>query len=192
MTDKTKKASETKLVIPCRMSYVHVWEPVGMADGSGEKKYSVSMIIPKSDTKTIDAIKAAIEKAKEAGKEKWGGKIPLNLKLPLRDGDDPVTGRPNDEAYKNSYFITASSKTQPGIVDKKVQKIIDETEVYSGIYGNVSVNFYPFKVSGSAGIACGLNHVQKTKDGEALGGRGKAEDDFQPIDDQENVDDLVG
>lgn len=192
MTDK-KKTSETKLVIPCRLSYVHVWEPVAMENGSGEKKYSVSMIIPKSDTKTLDAIRAAVEKAKEAGKEKWGGKIPANLKLPLRDGDDPVNGRPEDEAYKNSYFVSASSKTQPGIVDKNVQKILDETEVYSGVFANVSVNFYPFKVKGSQGVACGLNHVQKTKDGEALGGRGKAEDDFTPVkDDQEGVDDLVG
>ena len=189
MTDKKKAAPATSLTIPARLSYLHIWEPAAMADGSGEKKYSASLIIPKTDTKTVDALNKAIELAKEAGKDKWGGKIPVNLKMPLRNGDKD---RPDDEAYKGCWFVTASSKTKPGIVDKAVKPILDETEVYSGCYGNVNINFYAFKVSGSSGIACGLNHIQKTKDGEALGGRGKAEDVFTPIEGTENVDDLVG
>lgn len=158
-----------------RLSYCHVWEPAAM-EGAADKKYSVSVIIPKTETELIDRINKAINVAKENGKSsKFGGKIPANLKLPLRDGDKD---RPEDEAYAGSFFLSASSKTKPGIVDKDRQPIIDETEVYSGVYGRVSLNFYPFNANGSKGVACGLNHIQKLEDGEALGGRGSAEDDF--------------
>jgi hypothetical protein len=186
---KKKEVPGTNITVPARLSYLHIWEPAKMADGSGELKYSASLIIKKSDTATVEAIKKAIELAKQAGAPKWGGKIPANLKLPLRDGD---VDRPNDDAYKDSYFVTASSKSKPGIVGKDVKPILDESDVYSGCYGNVNINFYAFKVAGSQGVACGLNHVQKTKDGEALSGRGKAEDVFTPIEGGEGVDDLVG
>lgn len=158
-----------------RFSYVHIFEPSAMDDSSDEK-YSVCIIIPKSDKKTIAAINAAVETAKEQGKTaKWKGKIPAKLKLPLRDGDEE---RPDDEAFENSFFFNCSSKTKPGIVDKNVQPILDAEEVYSGCYGRVAVNFYPFNTSGSNGVAAGLNNVQKLKDGEPLSGRSRAEDDF--------------
>lgn len=167
-----------------RLSYAHLLEPVAIQDGQ-DKKYSVSLIIPKDDKKTIGLIEKAIAAAKEQGKAKWGGKIPAKLKMPLRDGDEE---RPEDDAYANSYFVNASCKTKPGIVDKNLQPIIEADEVYSGMYGRVSVNFYPFDAQGSKGIACGLNNVQKIKDGESLGGRSKAEDDF--ADAPEDDDDL--
>lgn len=158
-----------------RLSYVHIFEPSAMDDGSDEK-YSVCVIIPKSDKKTIAAIKSAVDAAKEQGKTaKWGGKLPTGLKLPLRDGDEE---RPEDEAFKDSYFFNCSSKTKPGVVDKNVQPILDAEEVYSGCYGRVAVNFYPFNTNGSRGVAAGLNNVQKLKDGEPLSGRSRAEDDF--------------
>lgn len=158
-----------------RFSYVHIFEPSAMDDSSDEK-YSVCIIIPKSDKKTIAAINAAVETAKEQGKTaKWKGKIPAKLKLPLRDGDEE---RPDDEAFENSFFFNCSSKTKPGIVDKDVQPILDAEEVYSGCYGRVAVNFYPFDTNGSRGVAAGLNNVQKLKDGEPLSGRSRAEDDF--------------
>ena len=99
-----------------RFSYAHVWEPSSI--NGGDEKYSVSIIIPKSDTKTIKAINNAIEAAKQEGIAKFGGKIPANLKLPLRDGD---TDREDDENYANSYFVNANCKTAPGIVDKSRQ-----------------------------------------------------------------------
>lgn len=168
--------SNTKVVTGLvRFSYVHIFEPTAIDENSDEK-YSISIIIPKTDTKTLKAVKAAIEAAKELGKSgKWGGKLPAKLKLPLRDGEED---RPEDEAYKDSYFINCTSKQQPGIVDKQVNPILDASEVYSGCYGRVSINFYPFDASGNKGVAAGLNHVQKLKDGEPLGGRGSAEDDF--------------
>ena len=151
----------------------------------GDPKYSVSAIIPKSDTETIEKIKRAIEQAKKDSVSKWGGKVPANLKLPLRDGD---IDRPEDEAYADSYFFNANSKQAPQVVDKNVQPILDQSEVYSGCYGRISVNFYGFNSNGNRGIAAGLGNIQKLRDGEPLGGRTNAEDDFDAVevDDEED------
>ena len=163
-----------KVMIPCRFSFLHCWEPDSV-NGS-EPKYSISAIIPKSDTKTINRIKAAIEVAKQESISKWGGKIPPNLKLPLRDGD---IDRPDDEAYANSYFLNANSRVKPQIVDNDVQFILDPAEVYSGCYGNITVTFFGYNSNGNRGIAAGLGNIQKTGDGESLGGgRVSAADDF--------------
>ena len=166
-----------------RLSYAHVWEPASI--NGGDEKYSVSLIIPKSDKKTIKAIQDAVEQAKQDGKAKFGGKIPANLKLPLRDGD---IERPDDEAYADSYFINANSKDKPQIVDTKVQRILDQSEVYSGCYARVSITLYAFNSNGNRGIACGLGNIQKVADGEPLGGRSRAEDDFTAFDDDDDDD----
>ena len=157
-----------------RFSYLHIWEPSAVEEGS-QKKYSVSLIIPKSDTATVARIKDAIQSALEAGKAKFGGKIPASLKLPLRDGD---LERADDDAYLNSWFLNANSSKQPGIVDQNVQPILRQDELYSGCYGRASVNFFAFNTNGNKGIACGLNNIQKLSDGETLGGRTTAEFDF--------------
>lgn len=166
-----------------RLSYAHVWEPASI--NGGDEKYSVSLIIPKSDKKTVKAIQDAVEQAKQDGKAKFGGKIPANLKLPLRDGD---IERPDDEAYADSYFINANSKDKPQIVDTKVQRILDQSEVYSGCYARVSITLYAFNSNGNRGIACGLGNIQKVADGEPLGGRSRAEDDFTAFDDDDDDD----
>lgn len=163
-----------------RFSYCNVWEPKSI-EGS-TPKYSVSLIIPKSDTKTLADIKAAIEQAKKDSISKFGGKVPANLKLPLRDGD---VDRPDDEAYANSYFVNANSTTKPGIVDKNVKPILDQSEVYSGCYGRASIVFYGFNQNGNRGIACGLQNLQKLFDGEALGGRNRADEDFTAFEDED-------
>jgi hypothetical protein len=178
----------TKVVIgPVRLSYLHVWEPKAIEEG-GEAKYSASLIIPKKDKATIAKINAAIEAAKLQGKDtKFAGKIPANLKNPLRDGD---TDRPDDEAYENAFFVNASAKTKPGVVDKNRQPIMDQDELYSGCYAYVSVTFFPFNTSGNKGIAAGLNHIMKVKDGEPLGGRSTAESDFAEVMIEDEDDDL--
>ena len=157
-----------------RFSYLHVWEPTAIEEGQ-DKKYSVSLIIPKSDKDTLLRIKKAIDAATEAGKVRFGGKTPSNLKTPLRDGD---VERPEDESYAGSYFLNANCKTKPGVVDQNLSPIIDQDELYSGCYGRASITFYAFNTSGNKGIACGLNNLQKLKDGESLGGRSTAESDF--------------
>jgi hypothetical protein len=172
----TDAAASTKVVTgKVRFSYLHVFEPTAVEEGQ-EKKYSVSLIIPKSDKPLLNKIKAAIEAAKEQGKtSKFGGKVPTNLKTPLRDGD---VDRPDDEVYANSYFINANCKTKPGLVDKDLNPILDQADLYSGCYGRASITFYPFNTSGNKGIAAGLNNLQKLAEGEPLGGRSRAEDDF--------------
>lgn len=174
------KKNPNKVIIPCRFSYLHCWEPDSI-NGS-EPKYSVSAIIPKSDTATINAIKVAIENAKKESMSKWGGKIPPNLKLPLRDGD---IDRPEDEAYANSFFLNANSRQAPQVVDRHVQPILDQNEVYSGCYGAISVTFYGYNSNGNRGIAAGLGNIQKLRDVEPLGGRTNAADDFESVDDDD-------
>jgi hypothetical protein len=164
-----------------RFSYAHLWEP--QAINGSEPKYSVSLIISKDDKGTVKAIQDAVEIAKQEGISKFNGKIPANLKLPLRDGD---IERPDDEAYKNSYFINCNSKDQPQIVDRKVKPILDRNEFYSGCYGRASISIYAYNVNGNRGIAASVNSVQKTRDGESLGGRTRAEDDFSVFDDDED------
>ena len=171
----------TKVIVPCRFSYLHCWEP--NAVNGGDLKYSVSAIIPKSDTETIGKIKKAIEQAKKDSISKWGGKVPANLKLPLRDGD---IDRPEDEAYADSYFFNANSRQAPQVVDKNVQPVLDQSEGYSGCYGRISVNFYGFNNNGNRGIAAGLGNIQKLRDGESLGGRSNAEEDFEAVAEEED------
>ncbi len=181
----SKFINPTKVItgINTRWSYANVWQAKSI--NGGTPKYSVSLIIPKSDTVTVNKIEAAIQAAYEEGESKLKGNgrtvPPLSaLKTPLRDGD---LERPDDEAYKDAYFVNANSSTAPGIVDADRQPIIDTSEVYSGVYGRASINFYAFNSNGNKGIACGLNNLQKIKDGEPLGGKTRAEDDFAEDDD---------
>jgi hypothetical protein len=166
-------------------SYLNCWDPKAIQGGT--PKFSVSLIIPKSDTKTIAKIKAAIQAAYEEGQSKLKGNgksVPAlsTLKTPLRDGD---LERPDDEAYKNSYFINANSGTAPGVVDADRNPIIDRSEMYSGVKGRASINLYAYNVNGNRGIACGLNNLQKISDGTPLGGKSRAEDDFAMEDDED-------
>lgn len=183
----SKFVNPTKVItgVNTRWSYVNAWEPKSI--NGGAPKYSVSLIIPKSDTKTIEKIQAAIQVAYEEGQGKLKGNgksVPALsvLKTPLRDGD---AERPDDEAYADSYFVNANSGTAPGIVDADRNPIIDRSEVYSGVYGRASINFYAFNSNGNKGIACGLNNLQKIRDGEPLGGKSRAEDDFATEDDDD-------
>lgn len=158
-----------------RLSYAHLFEPQSI-QGS-KPKYSVSLIIPKSDKETIGKIERAIDAAIDAGIGKFGGKRPNKaaLKLPLRDGD---TER-DDEAYAGCFFVNANSTLPPEVVDQDLNPVLSPAEVYSGCYARVSLSFYAFNTNGNRGIACGLGNVQKLRDGEPLGGgRMSAADDF--------------
>lgn len=168
--------TDTRIVTgEVRLSYANVWEPKSI-QGS-KPKYSVSLIIPKSDQATLTAINRAIDSAIEAGIAKFGGKKPNKaaLKLPLRDGDVER----DDEAYAGCMFLNANSLNAPQVVDEAVAPILDRAEVYSGCYARVSLSFYAFNTNGNKGIACGLGNIQKTRDGEPLGGgHVSAADDF--------------
>ena len=186
MNNNTTKVNNPMKVITgpnTRWSYANVWEAKSI--NGGTPKFSVSLIVPKSDTKTVAKIKAAIEAAYHEGESKLKGNgksVPAlsALKTPLRDGD---VERPDDEAYANAYFINANATTAPGIVDADRNPIMTRSEVYSGVYGRASINFYAFNSNGNKGIACGLNNLQTIRDGEPLGGKASAESDFATDDD---------
>ena len=166
-------------------SYLNVNEPK-VPMGGGTPKYSVSLIIPKSDKATYDKIQAAIKAAYEEGQGKLRGtgkSVPAleDLKLPLRDGD-----KKGDDAYKNSWYVNANSTTKPGVVDADRNPILESSELYSGIIGRASITFYAFCSNGNKGIACGLNNLQKLKEGIPLGGHSRAEDDFADLDDEDD------
>lgn len=183
----------SKFVNPCkvitgpntRWSYANVWEAKSI--NGGAPKFSVSLIIPKTDTVTIEKIRKAIQAAYEEGQSKLKGTSKYmpdleDLKLPLRDGDKERKG---DPAYAGYMFINANSSTAPGIVDADRQPILERSEVYSGVYGRASITLYAFNSNGNRGIACGLNNLQKIRDGEPLGSRSRAEDDFDTDDDDD-------
>ena len=183
----SKIQNPTKVItgVNTRWSYANVWDAKSI--NGGAPKFSVSLIIPKSDTATVNKIKAAIQAAYEEGESKLKGNgkfVPALdiIKIPLRDGDKE---RPGDDAYKGCYFINANSATAPGIVDADRNPIMDRSEVYSGVYGRASINLYAFNSNGNRGIACGLNNLQKIRDGEPLGGKPRAEDDFNTADDDD-------
>ena len=186
MAKKLKNPTKVITGPDTRWSYANVWE--AKAINGGAPKFSLSLIIPKSDTATVEAIENATEAAYDIGSAKLKGNgrsvPPLSaIKTPLRDGD---IEKPDDEAYANSYFLNANSTTAPGIVDADRQPILDRSEVYSGCYGRVSITFYAFNSNGNRGIACGLNNLQKIRDGEPLDGHTRAEDDFADFDDDDD------
>lgn len=178
-------ANPTKVVTgKVRLSYCHLDAPYASFEGQ-EPKYSTVILVPKSDTKTIQAIESAQRAALENGRHsKFNGTIPKNWKNTFRDGDEEADLEKNPE-YKGHMFMTVSNKTRPGLVDRNVQPILDPTELYSGCYARVSINAFPFSASGNKGVSFGLNHVQKLEDGGRFGGGSSAEDDFDALDDDE-------
>ena len=188
MSNNTNKVNNPMKVITgpdTRWSYANIWEAKSI--NGGTPKFSVSLIIPKTDTKTVAKVKAAIEAAYIEGEAKLKGNgksVPTfaAIKTPLRDGD---IERPDDPAYVNAYFINANATTAPGIVDADRNPILTRSEVYSGVYGRASISFYAFNSNGNKGIACGLNNLQKVRDGEPLGSKTSAESDFATADDED-------
>lgn len=185
MTTKANSPMKVITGVDTRWSYVNAWEPKSV--NGGTPKYSVSLIIPKSDIKTVAKIKAAVEAAYKDGESKLKGNgrnvPPLDaIKTPLRDGDRE---RPDDPAYEHAWFVNANSTIAPGIVDADRQPVIERSEVYSGVYGRASISFYAFNSNGNRGIACSLNNLQKIADGEPLGGKMSAEEDFSADDEDD-------
>lgn len=172
--------SDTKVVTgEVRLSYVHLLEPYAQNEGQ-DPKYSCVILVPKSDEKTISAIKAAQKAALIQGKDsRFNGKIPQGWKNTFRDGDtdDSVDHERNPE-YAGHMYMSVSSKTRPGIVDKALNPVLDADKIYSGLYARVSINCFPYSVQGNKGVSFGLNNVMIVRDGDYLGGRASAESDF--------------
>jgi hypothetical protein len=170
----------TSAVIRCRFSYLHVFTP-SARDGE-EPKFSAVGLIPKTDEKTINLIKAAMWNAFEQGKKTHGLTDAMRQAprfWPLRDGDKDRADKPE---FAGCIFLNTKSRNRPQVVDVNRQPILDEHDIYSGCYGYLSVNFYPFNKNGNRGIAVGLNNIMKVKDGDYLGGRSSAAADFAGMD----------
>ena len=167
-----------------RFSYVALLNPRN--DLNGNSKYSVTALLPKSDIQTKQAIDAAIAQAIEEGRNgKWNGVVPPVVPTPIHDGDGVrLDGSPFGDECKGCWVFTASTnadptKPRPEIVGPDLQPIMSATEVYSGMYGRLSVNFAPYFSAGKKGIGCYLNNVQKLEDGEPLAGtKASASEDF--------------
>jgi len=167
-----------------RFSYVALLNPRN--DLNGNSKYSVTALLPKSDIQTKQAIDAAIAQAIEEGRNgKWNGVVPPVVPTPIHDGDGVrLDGSPFGEECRGCWVFTASTnadptKPRPEIVGPDLQPIMSATEVYSGMYGRLSVNFAPYFSAGKKGIGCYLNNVQKLEDGEPLAGtKASASEDF--------------
>ena len=178
--------NSTKVVTEeVRLSYAHLFE-AWSNDPEIPAKFSATLLIPKSSKKTMAAIKAAIDAATIAGKSRfgdsWGKK---GVKTTLHDGDTEADLETNPE-YEGHYYMSVSSNTQPGIVDRAVNPILDSSEVYSGCFVRVSINAFPYNAKGNQGVSFGLNHVQKLRDGDYLGGRSRASDDFNALEDEDD------
>ena len=183
----TPKVTDNKVVFgPCRLSYTHLFSKYAPEGDAANGKFMANVLIPKEETETINAIKQAIENGKKSAiVSKWGGKEPKKLDMPLRDGD---VDKEDDDVYAGHFFVNAKSNVRPGIVDKNRAPIVDEDEIYSGVWAIVSVTFYGYDVSGNRGVACGLNNVMKFKDDDRLGGRASADSDFAGIEMDEDDD----
>lgn len=177
MKNNNEKKNSRVVTGKVRFAYANLFEP--RSNDFDNDKYSISLIIPKSDENTVRQIKSAISSAKQAGIYKFGGVLPESLIIPLKDGD---VEKPGDDVYKDSYFISAKSKSKPQVVDKFLNVIKDKNEVYSGCYGRASISFYPYNYKNNKGIACYLGNVQKLEDGERLGHAINATDEFEAYD----------
>jgi hypothetical protein len=174
-----------------RLSYTHLFEKFAW-DEEQEPKFSVMLLIPKSDSRTMKALRAAEAAAAENGRTtKFGGKLPKVIKSIIKDGDgvndDGDEYAENNPERAGHWFMTVNSKTRPSVVDQNLNEILDSTEVYSGCYARASINAYAYNTSGNKGVTFGLNHIQKMGDGDPLGGRSRVEDDFDELDDDSMI-----
>ena len=173
-----------------RLSYASLFE-ARCAPGSNVPKYSVVLLIPKTDKATLKALKNAELAAIDQGKEtKWRGKIPPNLKSIIHDGDEEKDLDENPEYAGHMYMsVSANEKYPPLVIDRNKQEIMNPAEVYSGAYGIAILRAYPYSASGNNGVSFGLNALQKTRDGERLGGTGVSLDDFEDLGELDEDDD---
>lgn len=158
------KLVKTKVVTDLVMFVnANLYAPISFAQGS-TPKFTLTLVIPKSDSEMIRKITSAYEETKKFNSQFLGAHFDKTESSVLQDGDLKV----NDKCFKDAYYINTSSREQPGVVDTDLNPIIQSEEVYDGCFGRASITFYPYKVGTKSGIAVGLNNVMKMKDGERV------------------------
>ncbi len=176
-----------------RLSYCQLFEPKAVNDGD-TPKYSVTLLIPKNDTATVQKIRAAIKEAADAFRKKNGAQaLPAQPIDPIHDGDGvkPSSGEPYGPECKGCYVIATSSTQKPVVVDAFKNDVTDPAEVYSGCYGRASINFYGYN-NRKKGVGCGLLAIQKLSDGEPFGTVGSADDFDDGYTDPDAGDEFLG
>ena len=167
----------------CRLSYCNLTTPRAAQQG-GEPKYSVTLLIPKTDVATKADIDAAIQAAaNEALSKVWNGARPPQLRVPIYDGDGVrPSGVPFGDECKGHWVMTTSTKNKPQVVGiDNINCELAPSDIYSGMYARVTIRFFGYSNSGNKGIGCGLGNVMKTRDGEALAGSASASVDFAGV-----------
>lgn len=183
MANLNKSISDTAVRLgEVRFSFCNVFHPRRNDDGT-QGKYGVCVIIPKTNTEAVELFKKAYEAARLAGKTtKWAGKVPAKVQLPLLDGDE---NKPDDPAFENCWYFNCYSNNAPGVRVKdelgQVVEALDDSEFYSGCYGAVTINLFPYDSNGNKGVGIGLNNLIKLRDGERLSGGRSAEADFSDL-----------
>lgn len=186
-----KNDGRTVVIGPCRLSYTHLFKKYARPDGDESRaKYQTGVLIPKGQKETVSALKKCIKAAYDQAVTKyWGGKKPSISEdgdsYPLRDGDGK-----DDEAYMDHYYVNAKSGRKPSVTDRSGAPIMDEDEIYSGVWAWVCVTFYGYKVNGKCGIAAALEAVRKCKDDEQFGGNISQSEAFGSLGDDEDDEDL--
>lgn len=181
MATKTDNAAKEKcrVLTPEFVVYFpHVFKAAQVM-GKGDPKFSITMGFKK--TADLSVIKLAMKHAKIAAfgpdKANW----PDDLESPVIDGDAPKYA--DKEGYKGHWIIKASSNqdNRPGVVDEDVQPITDSSAFYPGCYARAQVFARVWEYMGKQGVHFILDHVQKTRDGKAIGGKKAASEVFNPI-----------
>lgn len=164
-----------------KLTFVHVFDPFLTAQAH-IPHYSLTALIPKEDKEMVERLWTAHEAAVMLGvKSRWGGRLPDGVIDAIRDGD--VEGKGPE--FKGCIFIRCATRNRPAIVSTKIDpstgrlvRLTDSTELYSGCFGRVSLSFFPYSNPQGKGVLAGLNHVQKTRDGQMIVFRRGPEDDF--------------
>lgn len=165
-----------RLIVPCRVAYLNCWEPASQY--GGDKYFSLTAIVSKDDGDAIALISGAVEKLRREAASEWNGMSAENIKNPIHDGDVEKPGNP---IYKNTLYFSAKSKTAPQIVDCECKTITEQNELYSGCFANVSFTLHAYNCGGIKGISAWLGNIQKICDGERIGGKILATEEFKPI-----------
>jgi len=161
----------------CIIAHPSLFSPRPESSEIDAGKYTCMVIIKKSDSETAEKLKKAVN---DAIKAQWPDKVPSGLTKPVKDGDEKYAEDEKKYPYlKGTYYLNVKTTTRPKVFDGNVTEIIDPTEVVSGDYAKVSMNFKGFDKAGNKGVGVYLNAVQHLGRGPVVIGGGNAADDFE-------------
>jgi hypothetical protein len=170
-------------------AFMHLFRPQPAMQEGKEAQYTVTFLWDEGD-KRLAKLEAAII---EVAKEKWGDKAKGmlakgQLRSPLRPGSDKEDTKAAED-FEGKVFLTARSTDKPQVVDKDLESVMDQMDVYSGCVGRGDIYLFPYDKAGNRGVGAIINSFQKLDEGERKSGRRAASDAFGGDDDEETVED---